>query len=745
MRARISSETKRRGLSIHAGQAGLWIGFGFIGLVLLFILFLSGVIEGAPPQQKQAKSKDSIEKLEVAPQKQKVANLATAQTTAVVPDLRGQTPKQAMATLRRAHLVLGEVTYGIYGVPAGQVARQYPPPREIAPTGSAVAVWVAREPPPGQLSTPVPNLRGQTPDGARKTLRQAHLVLGEIQYGSYDAPAGQVAKQQPPSGENAPAGSAVSVWIARGSPHAPPTTPVPDLRGRTVDEAAAILRRAHLVMGEVYFGNYDASPERVARQRPQPPESAPMDSAVAVWVARGPNLTPPPPKQSSKPRPGKQPEKPPPGEPESPSGTKVPPEKRPDSNLVRVPNLHSMTPVAAKAVLAQRSLQYGGAKEIITDQARPGTIFDQRPQPETLVQRGTPVQVAIAAAKPAVPTVEVPNLVQERKEEALQRLQNAGLQPSDSEIREVDSEEETGVVVSQYPQAGTQVRLGTSVSFEVSKQIIHSLILRPNPTNALPGEAVTFNVELIPPFPGATFQFTFGEGERTGELDVPEVTHQYADDGDYVVFATATLGHRQVISNRVEYPVHVARLDVTLLSTPSHPRENEPIQFHAVVTPSTQAGRAVYNFHFGDGTPVEASDSPNAQHSYRQGNQYSAWVTVRTIHEPLPGGGSVHEHFYTSDPIQVVIAPAQIPAWGIIGAILGAVLLAGAGTFSAYRWIQMQKLSLRVERDAGRQWPQGPDTPIASSSWQFRVVHPAGDQSTTSHGPLCTRIEKIHE
>ncbi|MBZ5538075.1 MAG: PASTA domain-containing protein [Acidobacteriia bacterium] len=718
---------RRRIFTVFADQFREWICLGLVGLLLFLTPFLSPVVQGAAPQQKQAKSKDTSERLEVAPQMQKVTGLAAAQSTAVVPDLRGQTPKQAIATLRRAHLALGEVTYGIYDVPAGQVARQYPPARENAPAGSAVAVWVAREPPPGQLSTAVPDLRGQTLDEARKTLRQAHLVPGEIQYGNYDAPAGRVARQRPSARENAPAGSAVAVWITRESPPAPLTTPVPDLRGQTVDEAAAILRRARLVMGEVYFGNYDAAPGRVARQHPQPQERVPMETAVAVWVARAPDVAPPPPEQPPKRRPERQ------------------PGRQPDSELVAVPDLRSRQEVAAKMILEQRGLQYGGAKEIITDQQSPGTILDQQPKPDTLVRRGTAVRVAIAAGRPPDPTVEVPNLVQERKEEAQQKLRSVGLQSSDSEIREVDSEEETGVVVSQVPPAGTRVRLGTSVSFEVSRQIVHSLMLRPAPTSATPGEPVTFKAELIPPFPGATFQFNFGEGERSGELDVPEATHQYDDDGDYVVFSTATLGSRQVISNRVELPVHLARLDITLLSSPSHPRANETIQFHAVVTPSSQAGRAVYSFHFGDGTPVEASDSPEAQHSYPQSNQYSAWVTVRMVHEPLPGGGSVHEHFYTSDPIEVVIAPAPVPLWGIIGAILGAVLVAGAGTFSAYRWIQMQKLSFRVEKDAGRQWPQGPEHSIASSRWQFRVARSTGEQSTTSHGPLCTRIEKIHE
>jgi beta-lactam-binding protein with PASTA domain len=727
MRARISSEMRRRGYSILAAQIVLRFCLGLAVLLPFILPASSHGVAGALPQQKDTRSRDSSERLDVAPQRQNVASLAAAQTTAVVPDLRGQTPKQAIATLRRARLVLGEVHYGIYDVPAGQVARQYPPPRENAPPGSAVAVWVTTEPPPGQVSTTVPNLRGQTLDEARKTLRQAHLGLGEIQYGNFDTPDGRVARQQPTPRENAPVGSAVMVWVARGPSPRPLTTTVPNLQGRTVDEAAAILRNAHLVPGEVYIGNYDAAPGRVARQHPQPQERVPMETAVAVWVARAPDIVPPPPEQPPKRRPERQ------------------PGRQPDSDLVAVPDLRSRQEVAAKMILEQRGLQYGGAKEIITDQQSPGTILDQQPKPDTLVRRGTAVRVAIAAGRPPSPTVEVPNLLQERKEEAQQKLRSVGLQSSDSEIREVDSEEENGVVVSQVPPAGTRVRLGTSVSFEVSRQIVHSLVLRPNPTSATPGESVTFKAELVPPFPGTTFQFTFGEGERSGELEVPEVTHQYADDGDYVVFATATLGGRQVISNRIEFPVHLGRLDITLVSTPDHASANETIQFHAAVNPASQAGKAVYSFHFGDGTPVQSSDSPDVQHTYRQSNQYSAWVTVRTIHEPLQGGGGIHEHFYTSNPVAVVITPPTVPPWGIVGAILGGVLLAGAGGFSFYRWIQMQRLSYRLERGPFRQWPEEPGHPITSSRLQFRVVHSAGEQKGTSRGPLCTRIEKIHE
>jgi beta-lactam-binding protein with PASTA domain len=724
MRARISSHMSRRGFSSIAGQAGLGICLGLAVLILSVLPTSSRGVQSVTPQQKKAPSKDSNEKLEVAFQTQKVAGLALAQLAATVPNLRGQTPKQAITTLRQARLVLGEVHYGIYDVPAGQVARQYPQSRENVPAGSAVEVWVARETPPGQLSTEVPDLHGRTLDEARRILRRAHLLLGEIQYGNFDVQAGRVAKQHPPPRENAPVGSTVAVWVAREPSSEPLTATVPDLRGRTVDEAAAILRSAHLVPGEVYPGNYDAAPGRVARQYPQPHESVSIDTAVAVWVARGPDLAPPPPEQPSKRRPGRQ------------------PGRQPDSDLVTVPDLRSRQEVAAKMILEQRGLRYGGAKEIISDQQTPGTILDQQPKPDTLVRRGTAIRVVIAVGPPPEPTVEVPNLVQKKKEEAQQELQSVGLQSSDSEIREVDSEEETGMVVSQVPPAGTRVKLGTRVSFDISRQIAHSFILRLRPTNATPGEPVTFTAELDPPFPGATFQFTFGEGVRSEELDAPEVTHQYTDDGDYVAFATATLGGRQVISNRVEIPVHLARLDIRLLFTPVHARANETIQFHAAVTPSSQAGNAVYNFHFGDNTTDQTSSYPDVQHSYRQSDQYSAWVTVRTVHEPLPGSASVHEHFYTSDPIQVVIAPPLVFTWGIVGAILGAVLLAGAGGFLFYRWIQMQRLSFQVKKDAGIQWPERSEDPIASIRWQFRTVHSAGEQKIACRGSFIDKIIK---
>ncbi len=503
-----------------------------------------------------------------------------------------------------------------------------------------------------------------------------------------------------------------------------PTAKVPDVRGQTPEVATKILGDAKLKLGEVVFGSYDAAPGRVARQFPSVGEFVMPGASVNVWVAREPELPPPPPKQSSR--------KPPPG-------------KQKDEGLVEVPDLRSHGERAAQILLALRGLQYGGAKKIPSEKEKPGNIFDQDPKPGTQVARGTSVRVAVAVGKPPEPTVEVPNLFHHNREEATGMLKQAGLQANDSDITEASSEEETGIVLSQYPSAGTQVPRGTSVSFVSSRQIERTLVLRPDPASVVPGKPVTFTAELDPPFPGALFQFRFGEGPGSGELVVPQATHEYSDDGDYYAFVIATLNGKELVSNRVLLPVHSIPLKVTLVPNRDRATTDDTIEFHAIVEPQPAPDNAEYTFNFGDGTLAQTSRSPDARHSYTQRKTYSAWVTVHTVHESLTASKLAHEHQFVSEPVQLSIVSRPPSAWAIIAAVATAILLAGAAAFSGYRSYMLHKVRIRVAIDTGKQRLETSTPPLEGMEVGFRAVHPPGQQALECRGPLWARIETMHE
>ena len=64
--------------------------------------------------------------------------------------------------------------------------------------------------------------------------------------------------------------------------------------------------------------------------------------------------------------------------------------------------------------------------------------------------------------------VEVPDVVGEYEGTAAEILQDAGLEPGQVTKQQVDSNQESGRVIDQDPDAGTQVRRGSTVSLTVS-------------------------------------------------------------------------------------------------------------------------------------------------------------------------------------------------------------------------------------------------------------------------------------
>jgi beta-lactam-binding protein with PASTA domain len=491
---------------------------------------------------------------------------------------------------------------------------------------------------------------------------------------------------------------------------------VPDVKGLTLEEAAKTLSIAKLRLGEATYGNYGAPAGKVAIQSPDAGLSVEFGTAVKVWVDREPALPPPPLRPAASPKSGQRP--------------------------VEVPDLRSHGEMAAQLILRLRGLRYGGAKKVGSETEKPGSIFDQDPKPGTQVPKGTLVTVSVAVGKQAEPPIEVPKLLHHSREEAAQMLQQVGLQASNSEITEKRSEEETGIVLSQFPLAGTRVARGTSVSFVVSRQIERSLVLRSTPASVVPGEPVVFTAELDPPFTGTTFQFNFGEGPGTGELDLPRASHSYSGDGDYEVFVIAKVNGKQLVSNRVLVPVHRIPLKITLVPNRDHGTTNETIEFHALATPPAPRN-AKYTFDFGDGEQTQTSGSPDARHFYTQRGTYSAWVRVSTVHEPLAGGPAAHEHQFVSERVPLSIVP---PLPGVlIAAAVTSLVLVGSGVFLGYRWYMTRKVEVQLAKGAGSQRLEAPAGAILGVEVQFRGVRSPGEQTLVSRGPLWTRIETIHD
>lgn len=199
-----------------------------------------------------------------------------------IPDLRGKSPKDAQKALE----VLGfsevktqetESTMTL----KGKVVRSNPRTGLSAPVNAPVILYVGT----GPKEVTLPDLRGRKTDDARKTLDQLKLEMTTIAVDS-DLPEGQVVSTSPEPGTSVEVGSIIQVQISRGN-----MFEVPNLRGKTVEEAQAALEAAGWETNTLNstprgVGLNSKDDGKVLAQTPSAGSKLRKDSAVSVVVGR---------------------------------------------------------------------------------------------------------------------------------------------------------------------------------------------------------------------------------------------------------------------------------------------------------------------------------------------------------------------------------------------------------------------------------------------------------------------------
>lgn len=128
-----------------------------------------------------------------------------------------------------------------------------------------------------------------------------------------------------------------------------------------------------------------------------------------------------------------------------------------------VPRLTGMSRAAAEAALRELGLAVGSVVERAGREAR-GTVLETQPEAGRVVPEGTPVQLVLSAgpSELTLPAVVGRELVQARA-----ILEQLGLT-----VRSVEFDSTSvvprGVVVAQYPAAGSIVKPGSEVALRVS-------------------------------------------------------------------------------------------------------------------------------------------------------------------------------------------------------------------------------------------------------------------------------------
>jgi eukaryotic-like serine/threonine-protein kinase len=187
-----------------------------------------------------------------------------------VPDLTGLDQAAAEEAVRAQDLVPTVARSRNEDVPAGTVI-DWSPVGETT-KGAQVTVNVSDGPPLRE----VPELAGRSFEDARAVLAQQGLVAKRSDAFSNDVEPGVVIRTQPGPGAPAEKGAAITVVVSKG----PNTVAVPQIVGRTVEEATSLLQEAGLTVEAVV----PRQGRRVLASDPAPGATVPRGSGVTLFA-----------------------------------------------------------------------------------------------------------------------------------------------------------------------------------------------------------------------------------------------------------------------------------------------------------------------------------------------------------------------------------------------------------------------------------------------------------------------------
>jgi len=264
-------------------------------------------------------------------------------TYSPTPDVLGQTFDQASATLIAEGLQLQAASEDYSEqIPAGAIVSTDPAPGEgVAPGGTVQAIVSL-----GPERYAVPDVRGSDPAAATTVIVEAGLASGGRVEAFDDAiPAGQVARTDPPIGDNLPPDTPVDLIVSKG----PEPVELEDITGRKEQVATRRLEEAGVQVGSSREFSESVADGRVISMTPEGGTVVDAGSTVEIVVSKGP-----------------------------------PP--------VEVPDLIDMRRKAAVT-----ELERVGLKAQIDDGefTRLNRVFDQSPSPGEMVPRGTTIVLRI--------------------------------------------------------------------------------------------------------------------------------------------------------------------------------------------------------------------------------------------------------------------------------------------------------------------------------------------------------------
>ena len=260
----------------------------------------------------------------------------------------------------------------------------------------------------------VPNVIGRTSSTASQILKNRGFEVDIDPVVNPDVERDRVAAQDPRPNTEAPEGSTVTITVSTG----PGEAVVPRVAGLPQDEAEQQLRDAGFEPEVEREFSDEVRGGRVIDTSPPPGSSIERGSTVTLRVSRGPEQ-------------------------------------------VEVPDVTGESEENARSALEGAGLRVG---EVVEEESgeEPGTVVEQSPAAGEEVDRGSAVDLTVAAP------VAIPDVVDLTEEEAQAELEDAGFEVRVRE-QDVTDPAQDGVVLEQTPPADEERRQGSRVTIVVGR------------------------------------------------------------------------------------------------------------------------------------------------------------------------------------------------------------------------------------------------------------------------------------
>ena len=334
---------------------------------------------------------------------------ASSDAMFTVPNVVSLTQSDAEKSILSSGFMVGTITREASDtIPSGSVISQDPKELTSAKANSKINLVISTgKAAPKDVTTP--DLKGKTQADAEKALSDVGLVgVASNPEETSEVEPGLVFKQSVAAGEVVKEGTRVAFTVAL----APSTAAVPDVVGKTGDEAAEIIKKAGFSYDSTATYDDNVAEGKVISQSYAAGTQLQLGSTISVSISLGP---------------------------------------KPVEN-VKVPNVVTYSWADAKAALQSAGL----AARYTGDPA--GVVVSQDIKAGTEVAPNTLVTVTLASE---TKMVKVPNLVGMSVTSAEEATDKIGL------VLKMDGAGAHGTVVEQWPEAGTKVEVRSTVYVEI--------------------------------------------------------------------------------------------------------------------------------------------------------------------------------------------------------------------------------------------------------------------------------------